>query len=131
MVAKRICLLWAVLLWHGVVFADGFDATVFQERYVTAMGSTKQDMLAAVDYLDNILEDDPQNPEALIYKGSILAKIASVDFWFWDKLAHVNEGIDLMTQGMELLDGKRCSGRTKISYVYKQGNNVRSNSRQF
>jgi hypothetical protein len=35
------------MLWHGVVFADGFDATVFQERYVTAMGSTKQDMLAA------------------------------------------------------------------------------------
>lgn len=107
MFAKRICLLWAVMLWHGVVFADGFDATVFQERYVTAMGSTKQDMLAAVDYLDNILEDDPQNPEALIYKGSILAKIASVDFWFWNKLAHVNEGIDLMTQGMELLDGER------------------------
>jgi tetratricopeptide (TPR) repeat protein len=96
-----------VLLWRGVVGADGFETTVFQKRYVTVIESTKQDMLAAVEYLNGVLEEDPQNPEALIYKGSILSKIASVDFWVWDKLAHVNEGIDLMARGMELLDGER------------------------
>jgi hypothetical protein len=76
MFAKRIWLLWIVLLWYGVVFADDFDAKIFQERYLTVMGSTKQDMPAALDYLDGILKGGPQNPEALIYKGSILAKIA-------------------------------------------------------
>jgi hypothetical protein len=50
------------------------------------MDSTKQDMLAAVGRLNGILEEDPQNPEALIYKGSILAKMASVDFWFWNRV---------------------------------------------
>jgi hypothetical protein len=44
------------------------------------MEGSKQDMLSAVDYLNGILEDDGQNPEALIYKGSILAKVADIDF---------------------------------------------------
>jgi tetratricopeptide (TPR) repeat protein len=95
------------LLLCGAVFAETFDAAAFQQRYVTVMEASKQDMRQAVDYLNGILQDDPQNPEALIYKGSIIAKIADIDFWFWDKLAHVNEGIDLMAQGMELLDGER------------------------
>jgi hypothetical protein len=69
----------------GSVFADVFDATAFQARYVTVMEESKRDMLSAVDYLDGILHDDPQNPEVLIYKGSILAKVASVDFWFWNQ----------------------------------------------
>jgi hypothetical protein len=118
---KRRCFLGLLVLWCGSVFADVFDASVFQARYVTVMEESKQDMLSAVDYLDGILQDDPQNPEALIYKGSILAKVSSVDFWFWNKLAHVNEGIDLMARGMELLDGERGNSvpenRKLIMYI--------------
>jgi hypothetical protein len=32
---------------------------------------------------------------------------ADMIIWFWQKLAHVNEGIDLLTRGMEQLDGER------------------------
>jgi tetratricopeptide (TPR) repeat protein len=85
------------------------------------MEGSKQDMFSAIDYLNGILEADPQNPEALIYKGSILAKVASLDFLFWNKLAHVKEGIDLMARGMELLDGERGNGipedRKLIMYI--------------
>lgn len=105
----------------GAVFAETFDAAAFQARYTTVMEASKQDMHSAVDYLNGILQDDPQNPEALIYKGSIMAKIADTDFWFWDKLAHVNEGIDLMARGMELLDGGRGNAvpedRKLIMYI--------------
>jgi hypothetical protein len=118
---KRLYVLGLLALLCGSVFADTFDATAFQARYVTVMEASKRDMLSAVDYLDGILQDDPQNPEALLYKGSILAKVASVDFWFWNKLAHVNEGIDLMARGMELLDGERGAGvpddRKLIMYI--------------
>jgi hypothetical protein len=101
---RRLCFLGLLVLLCGSAFADTFDAAAFQARYVTVMEASKQDMLSAVDYLDGILQGDRQNPEALIYKGSILAKVASVDFWFWNKLAHVNEDIDLMARGMNLLD---------------------------
>ena len=104
---RRLWFFGLVVLLCGAVFAESFDAVAFQQRYVTVMEASKQDMRSAVDYLNGILQDDPQNPEVLIYKGSIMAKIADIDFWFWDKLAHVNEGIDLMAQGMELLDGER------------------------
>jgi hypothetical protein len=118
---KRLYFFGLLTLLCGSVFADIFDATAFQVRYVTVMEGSKQDMLSAVDYLDGILQDDPQNPEALIYKGSILAKVASVDFWFWNKLAYVNEGINLMSQGMELLDGERGNAvpenRKLIMYI--------------
>jgi tetratricopeptide (TPR) repeat protein len=109
---KRPCFLGLAILLivpYGSVFADAalFDAAVFQARYAAVMEGSKKDMLSAVDYLDEILRDDPQNPEALIYKGSILAKIASVDFWFWNKLARANEGIDLMSLGMKLLEDEQ------------------------
>jgi tetratricopeptide (TPR) repeat protein len=107
MFCKQLYFLGLLGLLCGSVFADSFDAAVFQARYITVMEGSKQDMLSAVDYLDGILQEDPQNPEALIYKGSILAKIASVDFLFWNKLAYVNKGIDFMARGMELLDGER------------------------
>ncbi|MDR1351893.1 MAG: hypothetical protein LBK05_01320 [Treponema sp.] len=102
---KRLYFLALSALVCGPVFADVFDAAAFQARYLRVMEGSKQDMLAAVDYLNGVLREDPQNPEALIYKGSILAKVASVELLFWNKLAHVNEGIDLMARGMELLDG--------------------------
>jgi hypothetical protein len=102
---KRLYFFGFSILLCGSVFADVFDAEAFQARYITVMERSKQDMLSAVDYLNGILREDPQNPEALIYKGSILAKTASVEILFWNKLAHVNEGIDLMARGMELLDG--------------------------
>jgi hypothetical protein len=107
MCKKGIAVIAVTALVCGKIFAQGFDAQEFQVRYTTVMDLSKQDKLAAAGYLSGILEEDPQNPEALIYKGSILAKVAAGDFWFWDKLAHVNEGIDLMTQGMALLDGER------------------------
>jgi hypothetical protein len=85
------------------------------------MEESKRDMLSAVDYLGSILQDDPQTPEVLIYKDRILAKAASVDFWFWNKLAHVDEGIDLMARGMELLDGEQGNAvpenRKLIMYI--------------
>jgi tetratricopeptide (TPR) repeat protein len=102
---KRLYLFGLLALLCGSAFADIFDAAAFQARYITVMEGSKQDMLSAVDYLNDILREDPQNPEALVYKGSILAKVASVDILFWNKLARVNEGIDLMARGMELLDG--------------------------
>jgi hypothetical protein len=116
---KRSYFLGLLALLCGPVFADTFDAAAFQARYVTVMEASKQDMLSAVEYLTGILEGDGQNPEALIYKGSILAKAASVDFWFWDKLAHVNEGIDLMARGMELLDQGNAvpEARKLIMYI--------------
>ncbi|MDR1249551.1 MAG: hypothetical protein LBK63_09640 [Treponema sp.] len=118
---KRLYFLGLLVLLCGSVFADIFDATAFQARYVTVMEDSKRDMLLAVDYLDGILQDGPQNPEVLIYKGSILAKVAPVDFWFWNKLAHVNEGIDLMARGMELLDGEQGNtvpeNRKLIMYI--------------
>ena len=50
-----------------------------------------------------------------------MAKIADIDFLFWDKLAHVNEGIALMARGMELLDGERGNAvpedRKLIMYI--------------
>jgi hypothetical protein len=104
---KRVYVPCFLALLCSPLFADAFGAAAFQARYITVMEASKQDMLSAVDYLDGILRDDPQNPEALLYKGSILAKVASVDFWFWNKLAHANEGIDLMVRGMELLDGEQ------------------------
>jgi tetratricopeptide (TPR) repeat protein len=91
---------------------------------MAAMASTKQDMQEAVEFLNAVLEADPANPEALIYKGSVLSKIASVDFWFWQKLAHVNEGIDLMARGMELLDGERggvIPGERKLTMYINRG----------
>jgi hypothetical protein len=118
---KRAWFFAALLLSRGAVSAEIFDAAAFQRRYITVMESSKQDMRSAVEYLNGILQDDPQNPEALIYKGSIMAKIADMDFWFWDKLAHVNEGIDLMARGMELLDGERGNAvpedRKLIMYI--------------
>jgi tetratricopeptide (TPR) repeat protein len=105
--SKSMVFIAVLVFTGGIVFAQDFDAQGFQARYTAAMASTKQDMYEAVDFLNAVLEADPANPEALIYKGSLLSKIASVDFWFWEKLAHVNEGIDLMTRGMELLDGER------------------------
>jgi hypothetical protein len=118
---KRLCFFGLLALLCGPVFGDAFDAAAFQARYLTVMEGSKQDMLSAADYLDGILEDDPQNQEALLYKGSILAKVASVDVWFWNKLAHVNKGIDLMAQGMELLDGGRGNAvpedRKLIMYI--------------
>jgi hypothetical protein len=73
---RRLCFLGLLVLLCGSAFADTFDAAAFQARYVTVMEASKQDMLSAVDYLDGILQGDRQNPEALIYKGSILAKVA-------------------------------------------------------
>jgi hypothetical protein len=118
---NRVCVFGLLAVLCGPVFADVFDAAAFQTRYVTVMEGSKQDMLSAVDYLNGILQDDPQNPEALIYKGSILSKVASVDFLFWNKLAHVNEGIDLMARGMELMDGEQGNAipddRKLIMYI--------------
>jgi hypothetical protein len=50
--------------------------------------------------------------------------MAAADFWFWDKLSHVNEGIDLMTQGMALLDGERgnaVSEQQKLTMYINRG----------
>jgi hypothetical protein len=108
MMEKKTGLLVLVLiLMGGIVFAAPFDAAAFQVQYRAVMESTKEDLQGAIEFLDGVLADDPLNPEALIYKGSILSKIADRDFWFWEKLAHVNEGIDLMTRGMNQLDGER------------------------
>ena len=104
---SRLWFFGLAVLLCGAVVAETFDAAAFQQRYLAVMESSKQDMRLALEYLDGVLQEDPQNPEALIYKGSIMAKIADLDFWFWEKLAHVNEGIDLMARGMELLDGER------------------------
>jgi hypothetical protein len=118
---KRLCCLGLFVLLCGFVFAEAFDATAFQTRYLTVMEGSKQGMLSAVDYLNGILKRDGQNPEALIYNGSILAKVASVDFWFWNKPAFVNEGIAFMARGMELLDGERGNSipedRKLIMYI--------------
>ncbi|MDR0642428.1 MAG: hypothetical protein LBG07_08215 [Treponema sp.] len=118
---KRVRFFALSLLLCGAAFAETFDTAAFQERYVTVMEASKPDMRLAVDYLNGILQDDPQNPEALIYKGSIMAKMADVEFLFWNKLAHVNEGIDLMERGMELLDGGRGNAvpedRKLIMYI--------------
>jgi tetratricopeptide (TPR) repeat protein len=118
---RRVWFFTLLLLLCGSVFAETFDAAAFQARYTTVMESSKQDMRSAVDYLNRILQDDPQNPEAILYKGSIMAKIADIDFLFWDKVAHVNEGIDLMARGMELLDGERGNAvpedRKLIMYI--------------
>jgi tetratricopeptide (TPR) repeat protein len=107
--SKRVIIIAVMVFICGAIFAQGFDVQEFQTRYTTVIVSTKQDMHEAVEFLNAVLEADPTNPEALIYKGSILSKIASLDFLFWQKLAHVNEGIDLMTKGMKLLDGERGS----------------------
>jgi tetratricopeptide (TPR) repeat protein len=118
----------------GEIFAQEFNAQEFQGRYRTVMASTKQDMREAVEFLNGILEADPSNPEALIYKGSILSKIASADFWFWQKLAHVNEGIDLMARGMELLDGERGSAvpeERKLTMYINRGVTCASIPRSF
>jgi tetratricopeptide (TPR) repeat protein len=104
---RRLWFFGLAVLLCDAVFAETFDAAEFQQRYVAVMESSKQDMYLALESLNEALQEDPQNPEALIYKGSIMAKIADIDFWFWEKLAHVNEGIDLMAWGMELLDGGR------------------------
>jgi hypothetical protein len=68
MVTKGLYFFGLLLLLCGSVFADTFDAAEFQARYVTVMEASKRNMLSAVDYLDGILQDDPQNPEVLIYK---------------------------------------------------------------
>jgi tetratricopeptide (TPR) repeat protein len=84
---------------------DIFENKYFHNIYKSAMKGKKEEMLAAIKILDErVLAEDPVNPEALIYKGSISAKMAGINFWFWNKLYYVNSGIDLMSKGMDLLE---------------------------
>ena len=87
-------------------FANDFNSDEFSKTYNTVMQQDKNEMYKAIAILDKALQKDPMSPQILMYKGSILAKIADKDFFFWDKLAHVNKGIDLMAKAMDILDSK-------------------------
>ena len=67
--SKRFLFLELLLLLCCSISAETFDAAVFQARYTTVMEASKKDMRQAVDYLNGILQYDPQNPEALSTKG--------------------------------------------------------------
>ena len=102
----RVSILLGIFTAVGsLAFGQAFDARAFKATYDLAMTSDIETLSRAVKTLDAVLARDPSNPEATIYKGSLIAKIADLEFWFWDKLAHANQGIALMAEGMSKLDG--------------------------
>lgn len=105
MVKTRISLALTLFLAGSLAFAQDFDAKAFKATYDVAMKSDGKAIREAIKNLDEAFARNPPSPEALIFKGSLYAKLADIDFWFWDKLSHVNKGIDLMAKGMDRLDG--------------------------
>lgn len=91
--------------------AQDFDYGTYKTSvYDGAMNGGMDALRPAIQTLEGQLAQDPGRAEAMILKGSLLAKQAEVEFWFWDKLAHVNEGIDLMAKGMDRLESSRGKG---------------------
>jgi len=105
MVKTRISLALTLFLAGSLAFAQDFDAKAFKATYDVAMKSDGKAIREAIKNLDEAFARNPPSPEALIFKGSLYAKLADIDFWFWDKLSHVNKGIDLKAKGMDRLDG--------------------------
>lgn len=101
--------LWvvALLMVGSYAFGGQFDATVFMKRYNASMASNTSTIRKTIRYLNVQLQADPGNPEIIVFKGSLLAKLADKEFWFWNKLADVNKGIDLMAKGVDMLSSPR------------------------
>jgi len=47
--------------------------------------------------------------------GSLYAKLADLEFFFWDKLAHVQKGVDLMRTGMTELEGQSLTASDALT----------------
>lgn len=103
--SKIMCFVF-ILVVSSFTFSNSFDGVAFSSTYDRVMEQGKKEMYSAIEILDIELNKNPNEPQALMYKGSLIAKIADLDFFFWDKLRHVNEGISLMTQAMDILDGE-------------------------
>jgi len=89
----------------------------------------------AIKLFDAIIDSNPGDARALIYKGSLLSALAKTSWMPWNKLAYLNNGVDLMDKGMDMLlanktdphieiEMRMVRGITsaKIPNVFKRGN---------
>ena len=72
--------------------------------YNKAIKSDINSIKICIKNIDKDLEKNPDNAMLKIYKGSLEAKLADKEILFWDKLIHVNDGIVIMKNAMQIID---------------------------
>lgn len=114
--ARQSLILLAVSIsLQGVGMAQGANMQTAVTAYNNAIsGDNTNAIEAAIKMFDDILTSNPEEHLALIYKGSLTAKLAKVSWMPWNKLRFVNQGIDLMDKGVEALQAKKADARTEI-----------------
>lgn len=100
--------------------ADDFQAAITSYNSAISQGSSG-DIKDSIAHFDRILAKDPDNPRATTYKGSLLARLAKVSWMPWNKLSYLNEGIDLMDQGVDRALQSHADPRTVIELRMVRG----------
>jgi hypothetical protein len=96
-----------------VAIASGFgEATLIdtiKPRYDFVMKQPPDEIRRYIAELDGLSLSGSDVAMRKVVEGSLFSKLADLEFFFWDKLAHVTKGVELMRTGMSELDGQPLS----------------------
>ncbi len=87
----------------GKAAQSEFDKAVANYRQVVDKGdydATEE----AIKMFQSVLSKDPAEYRAMVYSGSLTTRLAKLAWAPWNKLKHVNGGIDMMDKGVEAVD---------------------------
>ena len=78
----------------------------YKPKYDIAMKQPTEQIKELISEIDKQQLSGNELSMAKVVSGSLYAKLADLEFLFWDKLAHVQKGVELMRTGMSELEGK-------------------------
>jgi len=95
----------ASLLGSSVLQAGDAHSDPALQRLAQAFAEAGKDcgkLDAAFSVAEQTLKALPDNPVAMVYKGSLAAQRARAAFMPWNKLGYLKEGMDLMDQALDI-----------------------------
>jgi len=99
-VVAGACLLGFSVLQAGDAHSD--PALQHLAQAFAEAGKDRSKLDAAFSVAEQTLKALPDNPVALVYKGSLSAQRAGAAFLPWKKLGYLREGMDLMDRALDI-----------------------------
>jgi len=107
----------ASLLQSPTLQAYGEHSDPALQRLTRAFAEVAKDrskLDAAFGVAEQTVKDMPNNPIALVYKGSLAAQRAGAAFMPWNKLGYLRDGMDALDQALDIASRQPVDSATLL-----------------